>query len=1031
MVSARGKIDNSQTAIRELEQMKAKYTIMERKRMEDRDKLKSLETMKEERDKFENTLQKLQRKCQTQSKEMAEWRKQVQESEAKVEGIEREQAEQSSEIEHVTIDKEVAEERLECATVELENSKQKCEALELELELVREENQELSSGMTSEERSSAGWLQMEKENQRLRDALVALRDMTQQSETGLKNHVKELEDDLDGFEALQSEHEKAKTELAASRIAVHDLKENLDAADQQELLVTQITEEKDAMAERLNLLSAEVMRLNEDAELSLEIQDTQNSTERLLQGELDDVKAFALDCDQKARHQAKVIDDLEYTLLKFKEMADGLQNDLQELQANKQVNESEAHELNAKSRAMLDLNLRLQTTAAKTQTRKVELELNQVNAEDAATHLAMIQSFIPETFKAEKDPILALLRFKRIASKAKLLRTSIEENVNHPTDNISGDKYVAFNIVEKLQWIISSCSRSHNCMQGCTVEDFSKFSDAFHELEPVERAIDTGIEAAKRQDMDSLRFAADLQRIIPLLADLSEKTVPSSLDTFADTFTGISEMIKLHTETVGLELDLINETVRNKIVRSEEDDEGLDEFSQQIRMLVDHSRSSRVVAGKVYRAIDEKRNHSMMLSESSLISFEQAASVGKRASELLRIIGQGLLERFDGDEVFKLDDVWKIMQDSAIQWLKGDLSKISKPNNFVETVGKMLSEFHSKIEGLFNLASDLSNYAEYERHPAPWIVRAKILNEQKVVDTQMEAQLRRLQSQANERSVVLNAKDKAIEEQSLKIELLEARSKGTKDHATALQNLERRLAAAVVERDKAVDELETLTKENLALSRKCDEARADPAMQTVNNVAVDLGAAAAWSSNGESAAWRLAADAEILKDEIKGLQSAVRFLKAENHRLLYPATPAGLAATNHAWLEANPLPKSGRISNDRHVGIAAEAKDVFSRLLEVSIQIKPLQLRNDSTINARGKQSSWRPIKTTPRYLASRQREELEKWTEWRNDLISRAIDGQIKKAVPGTGLQSAKSDVPGTPQGRVVDSVEIVGSPP
>jgi dynactin 1 len=1033
--STRAKQDNTLALNKELEQMRARYKIMEKKRMEDRDKLKALETMKVERDKFESTMQKLQRKCQTQSQEITECRKELQASEARVVEIERADAEHGTEVEMATLDKEMAEERLEAATTELEILKERCEELELEAEIMRDENKELTSGMSSEERSSAGWLQMEKENHRLRDALMALRDMTQETETSLKSHVKELENDLGQFETIKSEHEKMKLDLAASHTAIKTLKQNLDAADDQELVVAQLTEEKDVLTEQIKSLSKDVMALKEDVEVSRQLQEAQDETEKLLQEDLDAMRAYGLERDQKTKDQAKVIDDLEYTLIRFKEVLSGLQSDLVELRASKQLNESEANELNAKSRAMMDLNLRLQSTAAKTQTKKIESELAQVNAEDTALHLEIIRNFVPTTFKDEKGPILALLRFKRIASKASLLRGSMEGSIGQAGDIALGDPYTAFDLIEKLQWVSSCCSRCHSFMTGCTVEDFSRLNTALDELEPVERAIDKWIDAAKRQEMDVANCVQDLQRMIALLSDLAEKTAPPAPETFADTLTGVTKMIQSYTEHAGLELGLIEESVRDKVASSQEDEDFL-HFSRKIREFVERSRTCRVMAGKVLHAVDEQKSHSMTLGETSLTAFEQAESSGKQLSDFSRAIGRGLLQNLSGDhvehEASKFGDISKMMLKLATDWLNRTSSKIPGTVLVLEMINDMLSALHAKLDALISTASDLSKFSEFERHPFPWTVRAKYLRDQKIVDKDIAEQIHKLRSAAREHSVAMSAKDKSIEEQSLKLELLEARSKGTKDHTAVLQKLERDVAEAVSERDHAVSELTGLMRERQALAQKYEEASTRLAKLNMHPVAGGSVAAARLVSVDESTSHQLAIDNELFKEDVANLQSAVRFLKAENHRLLYPVSSTSLATTNHAWLEAYPLPKPCRVGPGRNSDVAAEAKHVLKGLLEVSTTLKPLQLQGLSGANAGGQQSSWRPRKKTPQYLASQQREEFERWTEWKDDLVVRALHGQRRTVNATRGQLLGKTHTPQTPpRGQVVDGVEIVGSSP
>lgn len=1031
--SARAKLDNSPALQKELEQMKAKYKIMEKKRMEDRDRIKALDTLKAERDKFESTMQRLQRKCQAQSQEITEWRRQLADSEKRVEEIEKADAERGTEVEMAILDKEMVEERLEAATAELEMLKDRCEELNLEVEVMRDENKELTSGMTSEERSSAGWLQMEKENQRLRDALLALRDMTQESETGLRNHVKELENDLSGFETLKSEHEQTKSDLKASQTAVQTLKQNLDAAEDQELVVAQLTEEKDTLIEQVGVLSKNIMALKEDADVSKQLQDAQDETEKLLQEDLDEARASVLERDQKMKDQAKVIDDLEYTLLRFKEVLGGLQSDLEELRVDKQITESETNELEAKSRAMMNLNLRLQSTAAKSQLKKLESELTQVNAEDTALHLAIIQHFVPETFKEERGQILALLRFKRIASKAQLLRSSVEENLGHLPDTTQGDPFALYDLMEKLQWVSSCCSRCYHFGMGCTVEDFCKFDAALDELEPVERAINTWVDATKSQEMDIARCAQDLQRAIALLSDLAEKTVPSRPETYADMVTGWSEMVQVYSNSIGLELGLLEESIRSKTVVLREGDEDVSQFSRKIQNFIDRTHTSRAVAAKVLHAIQERRDRSMTLGETHLTLFEAAEAVGKELSAFVRALGQGLLQKFSedvgGSEPTRLDNVLKSMHESVTGWLKQSSYKSSETASTLEMLGDILNAFHSKLEGLLNVVTNLSNFLEFERHPAPWTVRAKTLKEQKVVDGQTAEELRKLKSAAREHNAALTAKDKAIEEQALKLQLLEARSKGAKDHATALQKLERELTGAIAERDKAVSELKGLLREKQTLEQEYQEASA---MLTMLNQIGDSGAAARLASLDESASQQLSIDIEQCREEIADLQSAVRFLKAENHRLLYPVSPPSLVTTSHAWLETNPLPRLEGIRNVRGAAVAAEAKQVLKRLLDVSSALKPLRLQDPSETNTGDKQSSWRPVRTTPMYLASQQREEYEKWAEWKDDLVRYAVHGQRQKDSMTTGHPAKGSKACVTPPHReLADVVEIVDSSP
>src|SRR3569833_2197047 len=103
------------------------------------------------------------------------------------------QAEHETALELATLDREMAEETAEVHKAELEAARERLQELELEVEILREPNAELEKGLSPEEKSSAVWLLMERNKERLRVALIRLRDITQQQESELRNEVNALE----------------------------------------------------------------------------------------------------------------------------------------------------------------------------------------------------------------------------------------------------------------------------------------------------------------------------------------------------------------------------------------------------------------------------------------------------------------------------------------------------------------------------------------------------------------------------------------------------------------------------------------------------------------------------------------------------------------------------------------------------------------------------------------------------------------------------------------------------------------------
>ena len=138
--------------------------LLERKRMEDRDVKKHLEQAQQERDQYKGVIEKLQNKYRPQQQELAEAKKALAEAEKRFASVEALQAEHDSVMELATLDREMAEEKAEGLQAELELLCARNEEMELELEILREDNSELGKEMSPEERSSAGWAQMERKS---------------------------------------------------------------------------------------------------------------------------------------------------------------------------------------------------------------------------------------------------------------------------------------------------------------------------------------------------------------------------------------------------------------------------------------------------------------------------------------------------------------------------------------------------------------------------------------------------------------------------------------------------------------------------------------------------------------------------------------------------------------------------------------------------------------------------------------------------------------------------------------------------
>lgn len=481
--------------------------------MEDRAKLKSVELMQAERDRFENIIQKLQAKYQPMQQEISDLKRQIKEGSAKYQELESQQVENETVVEVATLDREMAEETAESLKTELDMLRQKHDELELEVEVLREENEELGKEMSPEEKTSQGWLQMERSNERLREALIRLRDITQHQEADLRRQVAELERDVQELEKVKANYIQTQEKLAQSDSAVEDLRQQLDTALGAEEMIEELTEKNFSLSEQVQDLRSVVEDLESLREVNDELEINHTETERQMQEEIDYHEGVLADQSKKSALQQETIHDLEYTLTRFRNLVTSMQNDLEDMRASQQITENQANEMTSRSKAMMTLNMRLQASASKAQTKAIDLELGRLETEETTEHLKIVHLFLPESFKIEQNSILAFLAFKRIRFKAHLMHWFIKERISTKTaPGEEGDIFRYCDILDKLIWVASMCDRFINYIQVSTLEAFGRLEGTLYELEPVERAFTVWIDRMKQDELKEEQCGEELRR---------------------------------------------------------------------------------------------------------------------------------------------------------------------------------------------------------------------------------------------------------------------------------------------------------------------------------------------------------------------------------------------------------------------------------------------------------------------------------------------------------------------------------------
>ncbi|KAE8355271.1 dynein associated protein-domain-containing protein [Aspergillus coremiiformis] len=977
---------------RELEELKTKLRVMEKKRTEDREKLKALEKLQQERDKFEGIIQKLQAKYQPQQLEISELRKKLKESEAKLEEIERLQAEHDSILEMAALDREMAEETADAFKHEVDSLKLRVEELQLEVEVLREENEELGQTMSPEEKSSHGWLQMERTNERLREALIRLRDMTQQQESELRDQVKELQQDLEDYETIKSQYETTKEKLLGAENNVDDLKQQLETALGAEEMIEELADKNMRYQEEINELNAAIEDLEALKEINDELEYNHIETEKQMQEEIDFKENLFNEQCRKISQQDEVIEDLEYTLARFRELVSTLQGDLEDMRASHQITEAEATDLTTRSRAMMDLNLKLQQSVTKAQTKTIDVELERMDAQEASQHMSILKLYLPEYFEGEKNGILALLRFKRVSFKASLMSSTIRERFPEqaPDSSPLEDGFAAHDVLEKLMWIASICDRFINYITSCSAETFDGIKATLFEMEPVERTVNFWIEAMRKNELNTKKCGIELQRSIALMSHLAEVHLPNSLEAFADELCMRSMLTQSYIDHAASLISRLKSVLQMKVSVPEGEEEESNFIFNKMEALVSQARGIKVAMGKVHKALEDLRSRSLALSHDVAGPFKKTEEAAKELSELTRHLGENvalLISDESRTELLTLEEATKSMSQVSTLYAQPSESG-SECSDTMSFIANRLRSLGGSLDELDSISSDLSITSEFERLPSPWIVRASELKSNKVTSPDADEEIRRLKNEIHEASTALGVKDKTIEEQALKVELVESRMQEASKKASMVKELETKIEDMRTKETELEGVVEKQRKDLQALEAEREDIKAR--LDRVKRASGTTGIAATDGVVVDNAlSLATMRENEILRAEVESLQAAVRFLREENRRanILDPYS-VQRSAEMYSWLDVPLTHANTGAERDKIQQTASESRDVFAHLLKLTKDSNICNLK--STLSPEnGSRAGWRPSKTKLRYQVFRQREDYERWVEWRDDIVN------------------------------------------
>ncbi|KAJ1865274.1 hypothetical protein LPJ73_000039, partial [Coemansia sp. RSA 2703] len=479
------------SAQRQLEELRVKYRFLEQRRSEDRQRLLEADRLRGEAEQMLRVRDKLAARVSTQQDELRALRQQAKQAEAAREAAEARAAEALDAAELQTVDREVAEER--------------AEALAAEAAALREQLAGRAGGAADGDDGDAA-----AQNERLKAALVRLRDVAAANEASAGGRIRQLERALAAATQAGEEAERQRERAAAAEATAEDLRMRLDDALGAEELVEQLGARNLDLGQRVEELQAAVESLEALCEVNDEMEDTRSEEEQRLREELAQAREQAAQARARCGRLEEAAAEAQDAVARYRELVAALQADVARLSAAAASGERAAAEASSQTHEMLRLGLQLRATATRSRAAAVDLALRRLDADQAAQQLRLTEPFVPDAFFAlEAAPLRALLALRRLAAKAEIAGQQLDADAEGAAPDAA-----ALEARAQLQRVSGAAHVADCALAACTPAAFAKAALALAaDAQAAERRVDGVLALVRAEEFRPAAALQDVRRV--------------------------------------------------------------------------------------------------------------------------------------------------------------------------------------------------------------------------------------------------------------------------------------------------------------------------------------------------------------------------------------------------------------------------------------------------------------------------------------------------------------------------------------
>jgi dynactin 1 len=793
-----------------VEVLQIKIKHLEKQHAEDQAGLQELSKAETDRDKYYGIVQKLQAKCQSLHQESQAAKEQLKQAEEENERLAKEAQELEFNAEVAGLDKEMAEERVDTLESELDNLRRVAEERDLELDILREEAKAYTADMSEEEKEAAGYYRLQHENERLRDALMMLKEVTEEEAHKSRVRIEELEDDSTQLETLQLEYQMLQEQLHKATDAAEHFRKQLEGRNELEDLVEEQAAKIQELEDRIENQGMAIKELEELRDLNQELLDQGEEENQGLRAEVEDKESELAQLGERALEQAVTLSDLEETNGKFRDLVTELLAQIKEAESTKTMTEAQVKDTTGRINEVMDVNRRLRAAEVNATGKEITSELRQLKVDQTSEMLEILSETQSQEF-GRSEPMLAYFTAKRITFKASMLRNLLSNTDKHAAQKGSveeaSSKLLSVEASYYLAHLQSGSERVSSAMAVSTLPQFATFSPAYAELAAVERNLDHGLEALKA---DMVNFS-DMTTSFKGSTEVY-KAVISSHQAVLDERPEDETMLRV--SSISASLTYLDATC-----------------TATISMLKSLAASTEELTEEAHNVVDRFAAPSAICSKSMMAATRLLKTCKDRRDD-------GLYPQFNSDlsSVKEAEEsLSRVVQDAA-KWSRNVLEVLARsvdadgilvePIDLKDLLVPFWADHSSRLDSLVSSLNSWNEYAlmlkdalEIQHGPAPWTEKAK---EIKAARRQVDEAANKLQSITAEHQATLlklREREQVIETRELEIEHLAAKNREATNKSEDLQRLQ-------IEIEEAQAEIKQLQKQDKAQKQEIEDLNA-------------------------------------------------------------------------------------------------------------------------------------------------------------------------------------------------------------